>query len=91
MGVRASVGGLGAYVKYHCLFSFLILFGFIHHAHRSPRLTDFGDFDNLYVENSKYAFLRNEVSFSDLSYKKIIYTPFLAQNSKICITAHGDC
>jgi len=39
------VWGLGACVKYHCLWlSFLPFnFSFLHHAYRSPRLTDFHD------------------------------------------------
>jgi len=44
------VGRLGACVKYHCDFPFF--FSFLHHAYRSPRLTDFHD---LYVKRRVFA------------------------------------
>ena len=46
------MGGLGACVKYHCLWLSFLFFSFLHLGCRSPRLTDF---DDLYVKMRRSA------------------------------------
>jgi len=63
---------------------FFFFFLFLHHAYRSPWLTDFHD---LYVKRRVFAqgsaFWGLDDEFSHLP-------PFFPQNLKICITAYGN-
>ena len=64
--------------------TFFFFFLFLHHAYRSPWLTDFHD---LYVKRRVFAqgsaFWGLDDEFSHLP-------PFFPQNLKICITAYGN-